>query len=178
VAQVIPTYTMGIFKIPKSLYDTINSTLAKYWWGQTKEEKKIYWINWSKLCTPKQKGGMDFRDIQAFNLVLISKQAWRLIHNTHSLFYRVYKARYFPNCSFMDAALGHNPSYVWWSWLAAREIIMEGACWKVGHGRNIEVSTHKWLSHKPVFLGEARPKMLVCELMDTETMQWDREIFF
>ena len=31
VAQVIPTYTMGIFKIPKALCDTLNSTLAKYW---------------------------------------------------------------------------------------------------------------------------------------------------
>ena len=35
VAQAIPTYIMGIFKIPKALCDTINSTLATYWWGQT-----------------------------------------------------------------------------------------------------------------------------------------------
>ena len=33
VAQAIPTYTMGILKIPKSLCNTLNSTLAKYWWG-------------------------------------------------------------------------------------------------------------------------------------------------
>lgn len=42
VTQAIPTYIMGIFKIPKTLCDTINSTLAKYWWGQTKNEKKIH----------------------------------------------------------------------------------------------------------------------------------------
>lgn len=33
VAQVIPTYTMENFTIPKALCDTINSTIAKYWWG-------------------------------------------------------------------------------------------------------------------------------------------------
>ena len=42
VVQAIPTYSMGIFKIPQSLCQSINSTLAKYWWGQTKDEKKIH----------------------------------------------------------------------------------------------------------------------------------------
>ena len=112
VAQAIPIYTMVIFKIPNALCDTLNSTLAKYLWGQINDEKKINWINWRKVCSPKGRGRMGFLDIQAFNLALLAKQAWRLIHNTHSLFYRVYKSRYFPNCSFMDAELGNNPSYV------------------------------------------------------------------
>ena len=102
----MPTYSMGIFKILKALCDPMNSTLAKYWWGKTKDERK--------------NGGMGFCDIQAFNLALLAKQAWRLTHNTHSLFYRVYKSRYFPMCSFMDADLGNNPPFVWWSLLAAR----------------------------------------------------------
>ena len=156
VAQAIPTYSMSIFKIPKALCDSINSILAKYWWGQTKDEKKIHWINWKKLCTPKDRGGMGFRDTQAFNLVMLAKQAWRLVHDTHSLFYRVYKSRYFPNCSFMDAEVGSNSFYVWRSLLVARDVIFEGSKWKVGDGSRIKVSTHKWLSHKPIFLGEDR----------------------
>ena len=81
--------------------------------GQTKDEKKIHWINWKKLCTVKANGGMGFRNIQAFNMAMLAKQACRLLHNTHSLLYRVYKSRYFLECSFMDADLGSNPSYVW-----------------------------------------------------------------
>ena len=53
----------------------------------------------------------------------------------------------------MEAELGHNPSYVWRSLLAARDIIRAGSQWKVGDGRGIKVAVDKWLSHKPVFTG-------------------------
>ena len=121
---------------------------------------------------------MGFRDIQAFNLVILAKQAWRLVHDTHSLFYRVYKSRYFPNCSFMDAEVGSNSFYVWRSLLVARDVIFEDSKWKVGDGSRIKVSTHKWLSHKPIFPGEDRPNLYVKELIDKVSGQWDREKIF
>nr|XP_023892530.1 uncharacterized protein LOC112004511 [Quercus suber] len=174
VAQAIPTYSMCLFKIPKAICDNINSILSKYWWGQTKEERKIHWINWQKLCRHKKKGGMGFRDVSTFNLAMLAKQAWRLIHNSHSLFYRVYKARYFPNCNFMLAELGPNPSYVWRSLLAARDVIREGSIWKVGDGRNIGMISHKWLQNEPVFLNEPDEQMHVSDLINHDTRQWDR----
>ena len=127
VAQAIPSYSMSIFEIPRRVCEDINSALAKYWWGQIRSEKKNHWINWKRLCTPKNRGGMGFRDIHAFNLDMLIKQTWRLVTGSHSLFYQVYKARYFPQCSFMDAELGHNPSFVWHSLLGAREVIREGS---------------------------------------------------
>ena len=48
----------------------------------------------------------------------------------------------------------------------------------MGDGRHIEVSTHKWLPHKPVFLGEDRPTLHVSDLIDATTMQWDRKKIF
>ena len=78
---------------------------------------------------------MGFRHIHAFNLAMLEKQAWRLIHKTHSLFYRVYKARYFPSFSLMEAKLGINLSFVWRSVLQAREVIKEGSAWQVGNGQ-------------------------------------------
>ena len=123
MTQAIPTYSISMFKIPDRIYDDINSALAKYWWGQTRDERKIHWIKWSKFCNLKDKGGMDFRDIHAFNLAMLAKQAWRLIQGTHSLFFRVYKANYFPNCPFMEAELGNNPSFMWRSLLETRNLI-------------------------------------------------------
>ena len=117
---------------------------------------------------------MGFRDIQAFNLMMLAKQAWRSLHHTHSLFYRVYKARHFAECSFMEAELGHNPSYVWWSLLAAREVIQEGFRWRVGNGVHIMAKSENWLSHKPVFNGDESPSLQVADLIDSHAWQWDR----
>ena len=75
----------------------------------------------------------------------------------------------------MEAELGHNPSYVWRSLLAARDIIRAGSQWKVGDGRRIKVAVDKWLSHKPVFVGEDQTTMLVSELIDDDTGQWNRQ---
>ena len=125
---------MSIFKFPKKMCEDINLVLAKYWWGQTQNEKKIHWINWNKLCTLKNKGGMGFRNIHAFNLAMLAKQAWYLVAGTQSLFYSVYKAKYFSPCSFLEAEIGPNPSLVWQSLLAARDLIVDGSNWRIGNG--------------------------------------------
>ena len=42
VTQAIPTYSMSLFKLPKSICNNINSLVARYWWGQNREERKIH----------------------------------------------------------------------------------------------------------------------------------------
>ena len=32
VIQVIPTYNMSCFKLPKTWYDKLNALIARYWW--------------------------------------------------------------------------------------------------------------------------------------------------
>ena len=176
VAQAILTYSMSMFKISNKICDNINSALAKYWWGQTWNEKIIHWIRWSKLCNPNDRGGMGFRDIHAFNLAMLKKQAWWLIQGSHSLFFRVYKVCYFPNCSFMEVEIGNNPSFVWSRLLETRDLIRAATVWKVGDGKSIKIDDHRWLPHPPQFRPEAENNMRVCDLFNPDTGQWHQQL--
>ena len=118
VAQATPTYMMSCFKIPDSLCTDLNSMISKFWWGQKDREKKLAWVSWEKLCTPKSEGGMGFRDLKAFNLALLAKQGWRIKRNPHSLVHKVFKAKYFMDSPFKEAQLGRRPSYAWRSIVA------------------------------------------------------------
>ena len=83
-------------------------------------------MRWEKLCAPKANGGMGFKDLRSFNLALLAKQGWRLQQGSNSLFYKVFKSKYFPGTDVVNAQKGRNPSYVWCSLLAVQPIINQG----------------------------------------------------
>ena len=96
VPQAVPTYTMSCFKLPNSICDDLMRIIRNFWWGQKKEERKLAWLSWEKMCEPKCNGGMGFKDLKLFNKALLAKQGWSLQMGGNSLVYRVLKAKYFP----------------------------------------------------------------------------------
>jgi hypothetical protein len=173
VAQSIPTYTMSCFKVPKGWCEDIQAMVANYWWGQQQNEYKIHWLSWGKLCKSKDDGGVGFRDLSCFNLALLAKQGWRLLTSPTSLFYRVYKSKYFPRCSFMKAKLGSNPSFIWRSMLAARYIIQQGVRWTVGNGQSIDIWNDDWGPQQLQKRSGSRDVARVDELIDTDRGHWN-----
>ena len=91
---------------------------------------------------------MGFRDLAKFNDSLLTKQAWRLLHNHNSLFYKVFKAQFFPNTTIMEAKDSRMGSYAWRSILIGRDVIQRGARWRVGDGKKIRIWQDHWLPKK------------------------------
>ncbi|XP_019159923.1 PREDICTED: uncharacterized protein LOC109156526 [Ipomoea nil] len=154
--------------------------MNRYWWDSG-TDRRIHWKAWDKLCVPKKYGGLGFKDLRAFNLAMLGKQAWRMLTKPESLVARVYKARYFPKGTFFDAQMGNNPSFCWRSIMAAKSIVCGGVRRIIGNGETTLIWTHPWLldendpmtqTEMSVQLQEAR----VARLIDQHTGTWDPSI--
>lgn len=77
---------------------------------------------------------MGFRDLRKFNEALLGKQVWNLYQKPNSLLHKVYKAKYFPESTILEAKSRNCGSYAWQSLMKAKDIILIGACWRVGNG--------------------------------------------
>lgn len=146
VAQALPAYCMNVFLLPHNVTDRLEKMMNSFWWGlSSKMIAGIKWMSWDRLCVPKEKGGMGFRNLHGFNVAMLGKQGWKLISDSDALISRIYKAKYYPMGDFISANLGHNPSFTWRSIWSSRALVVDGLRWKVGDGTNINIWQSPWL---------------------------------
>lgn len=97
---------------------------------------------------------MRFRDLYAFNLALLAKQAWKVISEPQSLLSRVLKGTYFPSTSILQATSKVGISFPWECFLEGLNLLKRGIRWSVGTRLNINAWHSPWIltphSFKPL----------------------------
>ncbi|KAM6577068.1 hypothetical protein CsatB_028905 [Cannabis sativa] len=181
VAQALPSYAMSVFLLPLDISHGMEQHMAKFWWKTSNtKEKGIHWMSSDKLCQHKSMGGLSFRNLRDHNLALLGKQGWRLLTNNDSLVARIYKARYYPNGTYLTASLGNNPSFIWRSIFEAQRVVQMGARWKVGSDSKVAVTGEPWLlfGDNPCItsIHPALSTAVVGNLMEIGGERWDLEL--
>lgn len=124
---------------------------ARFWWGSSDDNKKIYWMSWQNMCLPKEIGGINFRDIEGFNQALLAKQVWRVLKNHNLLIAKVLKARYLPTCHVLDTTGLSSSSYFWKSFVWGKDLLIQGLWLRVGDGNSIMAFSDPWLPRPSTF---------------------------
>ena len=93
---------------------------------------------------PKNESEMGFKELRKFNDAMLAKQVWQLVHDKESLFYWVFKAKFFLSGDIFSAQVKLG-SYAWRSILKARYLIAEGARYRVGNGQTVQIYQDYWL---------------------------------
>ena len=108
---------------------------------------------------------------------MLAKQVWRLVHDTDSLVYRVFKAKYFPTGTIFDAKVGSG-LYAWRSILKVRKVILFGARWRIGDGSSVKIFKDSWLLGaqsgrvlSPIYI--LSEEATVDQLIDRDSWWWN-----
>ncbi|XP_056847372.1 uncharacterized protein LOC130498048 [Raphanus sativus] len=183
VAQASSTYVMSSYLLPQGITDKLRSTTSNFWWSSKQNSRGLHWIAWDEICTPKDLGGLGFRDFHDFNLALLAKQLWRLIHYPDSLLARVLKGRYYNDSSPFDDRRIYSPSYGWRSIMAAKPLLISGMRRTIGTGRDTRVWSDPWVPDtvarppRPAqHIVYRLPQLLVQSFIRNDTKEWDIQL--
>lgn len=128
----------------------------------------------------KGHGGLGFRDLELFNLALLSRQAWRVMNDPGLLSARILKSVYYPHVSLLDAELGCHPSQIWRAILDGRDIMAEGIIRRIRDGESTNIWAHNWIPRegyrRPITSLTQAPPQLVSELIEPSTASWRVEL--
>ena len=168
--------------LPTSILDEIQKNLNSFWWGLRKDGKcGIKWLVWDKLSVKKANGGMGFRDLHCFNIVMLGEIGWQLCFSSDTLVYKILKAKYFPRGDFLKATLGSNPSFTRQSIFESLPLLKQGIRWRIGNGTQIDVWTDPWLRDDRNFWVQMTHNveldgLRVSDLMILGRLEWDVEM--
>lgn len=120
-------------------------------------------MKWSKLCRTKHDEGMGFRELKNLSDTLLAKKVWRLMSNQDSLFYKFFKAKFFPH-GIIFYAKNNTRFFAWKS-------MLKGVKWRIGNGSSIKILPNSWLPDSrhgrvPSHLGDHNLEALVASLID------------
>jgi hypothetical protein len=180
VAQAIPAYVMGVFKLLASLCEEMNQMIRYFRRGEEGEQRKVHWTAWERILMPKCHGGLGFRDMRLFNQALLARQAWRLIQFPDSLCAQLLKAKYYPQGELIDTIFPLEVSPTWRAIQHGLELLKKGLMWRVRSGEKIQIWRDHWIPWPPFLktsLNKGRSRLRwVSQLMQPGRSGWDEQI--
>jgi hypothetical protein len=69
----MPTYMLSLFPIPAYVAKHIEKIQRDFLWGGMNDDFKFHLVEWDKVCSPIDEGGLRIRNLRRFNQALLGK---------------------------------------------------------------------------------------------------------
>ncbi|WOG89358.1 hypothetical protein DCAR_0208596 [Daucus carota subsp. sativus] len=102
----IPSYWLGLHKIPAGVCSRIEMFRRKFLWGDLlqgeSEKRSLHLIKWQSVCAPKQCGGLGLQRIREKNVAFLGKWWWRFQTDRNKRWYQFIRSKYKVQHSLME----------------------------------------------------------------------------
>uniref|UniRef100_A0A803QC15 Reverse transcriptase zinc-binding domain-containing protein n=1 Tax=Cannabis sativa TaxID=3483 RepID=A0A803QC15_CANSA len=139
---------MATFLIPKTPCLETDQAVRKFWWmGSETKDRFLALCDWTSLCLPLDRGGLNFKKFGDINLALVAKLGWKLANEEDSLWCKIFKAKYWGNRdqTFWTSKVPKNASFGAKGIMATRDLIRNETCWLIADGSKVDLWHSPWI---------------------------------
>ncbi|KAI5430636.1 hypothetical protein KIW84_035011 [Lathyrus oleraceus] len=150
-------------KAPKCVLEEIIKIQRNFLWGDGGGSRKMCWVSWDKICLRTEEGGLGVKNVEWFNLALMSKWGWRFLNDKHAIWFKLLQFRYGSGLQSLGDVVSKSTlsNYSLW-WRDIRLVCgtpLRGHDWfgdsiscKLGRGNSILFWKHCWLGNSSLKL--------------------------
>lgn len=121
VLQGVECYWIQTLPLPVTIIDRINALIRRFVWGSSACP-----VAWKDICKPKTEGGLDLRDLAAWNKALLAKTLWNIHAKEDSLWIRWVHSEFIKDRDLWSITPNHCDSPTFKNILGIRDILLAG----------------------------------------------------
>ncbi|GKA96279.1 RNA-directed DNA polymerase, eukaryota, reverse transcriptase zinc-binding domain protein [Tanacetum coccineum] len=151
-------YFFSSYKAPKSVISELESLIRSFFWGGSKKDRKIAWVAWEKVISPRDQGGLGIGSLRVSNLAMLAKWWWRFLNEEDSLWCKVIRSLHGLDGGLIDNSTSSLKSGCWFNVLKLKDDLCDIGInltslfkKKIGNG----LSTRFWLD--PCLVSDRSP---------------------
>ncbi|CAL5191793.1 unnamed protein product [Lathyrus oleraceus] len=163
VLNNVPIFLLSFFKAPKCVLEEIIKIQRNFLWGDGGGSRKMCWVSWDKICLRTEEGGLGVKNVEWFNLALMSKWGWRFLNDKHAIWFKLLQFRYGSGLQSLGDVVSKSTlsNYsLWWrdirlvcgTPLGGHDWFGDSISCKLGRGNSILFWKHCWLGNSSLKL--------------------------
>ncbi|GAV92425.1 zf-RVT domain-containing protein, partial [Cephalotus follicularis] len=138
------------FLLPATIIKDCERTLRRFLWGGSGNSHKHSLVKWSKVCLPRQEGGLGIKSLKSWNRALLLKQIWNLLTD-HSLWVQWCKVNLIRKHNFWTLSSYGPLSWSWKQIILLRKTALNHLRYVTGKGDKFSLWFDPWFHGSSIY---------------------------